>query len=305
MTDAQQKKIVELYKSGISVSEIVKKIKVSKASVYRIIKDLSPEDTSSSQEQEKRLDDFEDEEIGDADSVENTIPGDEDLPPDDFSDDQDDFPDAPAQIKELQSDMSPELQKSAMGNGSEFLKSIELLGELNRELMQNSMSNFDKAVRAMEEMLERFQKYDSAGLRSAVEEVNALIDPLHAVTRNEQKNLPLRTAVFFIVLLLFLFTGFIFGLCSYSLLTRYFFGTLLAICGIEFILMLIDRRLGNNDLFAWISSSSFLASMSLFTGYYLGLMDWLVFENWLLAFLLFPAGCLTALPFAIWRRRYK
>lgn len=39
MTDAQQKKIVELYKSGISVSEIVKKIKVSKASVYRIIKD--------------------------------------------------------------------------------------------------------------------------------------------------------------------------------------------------------------------------------------------------------------------------
>ena len=185
---------------------------------------------------------------------------------------------------------------------SGFLKSIELLGQLNRELMQNSMGNFDKAVRAMEEMLERFQMYDSAGLRSAVEEVNALIEPLHAVSRNEQNNLPLRTAVFFIVLLLFLLTGFIFGLGSYSLFARYTFGILLAINGILLVLLFVIRKWQSNDWFAWIAANSVLAPVSLFTGYYLGLMDWLVLENWLLTFLLFPVGCLIALPFAIWRR---
>ena len=154
----------------------------------------------------------------------------------------------------------------------------------------------------MEEMLERFQMYDSAGLRSAVEEVNALIEPLHAVSRNEQNNLPLRTAVFFIVLLLFLLTGFIFGLGSYSLFARYTFGILLAINGILLVLLFVIRKWQSNDWFAWIAANSVLAPVSLFTGYYLGLMDWLVLENWLLTVLLFPVGCLIALPFAIWRR---
>ncbi len=292
MTDAQQKKIVELLEKGHTQQEIVRETGLSRGSVYRVIKTYRDSLNAS----KSKLDDFEDEQNSDADSVENSMPDDDDLPPGDFTDDSN-------EIKEQQTNMSP-LSEEPMASIPEsgFLKSIELLGQLNRELMQNSMGNFDKAVRAMEEMLERFQMYDSAGLRSAVEEVNALIEPLHAVSRNEQNNLPLRTAVFFIVLLLFLLTGFIFGLGSYSLFARYTFGILLAINGILLVLLFVIRKWQSNDWFAWIAANSVLAPVSLFTGYYLGLMDWLVLENWLLTFLLFPVGCLIALPFAIWRR---
>lgn len=292
MTDAQQKKIVELLEKGHTQQEIVRETGLSRGSIYRVIKAYRDSLNAS----KSKLDDFEDEQNSDADSVENTIPDDKDLSPGDFTDDSN-------EIKEQQTNMLP-LSEEPMASIPEsgFLKSIELLGQLNRELMQNSMGNFDKAVRAMEEMLERFQMYDSAGLRSAVEEVNALIEPLHAVSRNEQNNLPLRTAVFFIVLLLFLLTGFIFGLGSYSLFARYTFGILLAINGILLVLLFVIRKWQSNDWFAWIAANSVLAPVSLFTGYYLGLMDWLVLENWLLTFLLFPVGCLIALPFAIWRR---
>ena len=292
MTDAQQKKIVELLEKGHTQQEIVRETGLSRGSIYRVIKAYRDSLNAS----KSKLDDFEDEQNSDADSVENTIPDDKDLSPGDFTDDSN-------EIKEQQTNMLP-LSEEPMASIPEsgFLKSIELLGQLNRELMQNSMGNFDKAVRAMEEMLERFQMYDSAGLRSAVEEVNALIEPLHAVSRNEQNNLPLRTAVFFIVLLLFLLTGFIFGLGSYSLFARYTFGILLAINGILLVLLFVIRKWQSNDWFAWIAANSVLAPVSLFTGYYLGLMDWLGLENWLLTFLLFPVGCLIALPFAIWRR---
>lgn len=288
MTDTQRKKVIELLEKGHTQQEIVRETGLSRGSIYRVIKAYR-DSLNASDSLDSRLDDFEDEKNNDADFIEKSISG-------DFSDDSN-------EIEEQQTNTSSVPEKSMASipeNG--FLKSIELLGQLNRELMQNSIGNFDKAVRAMEEMLERFQMYDSAGLRSAVEEVNALIEPLHAVTRNGQKNLPLRTAIFFIVLLLFLLTGFIFGLGSYSFFIRCTFGGLLAINGILLVLLFVIRKLQNNDWFAWITANSMLAPVSLFTGYYLGLMDWLVLENWLLTFLLFPVGCLIALPFAIWRR---
>ena len=70
MTDAQQKKIVELLEKGHTQQEIVRETGLSRGSVYRVIKTYRDSLNAS----KSKLDDFEDEQNSDADSVENSIP---------------------------------------------------------------------------------------------------------------------------------------------------------------------------------------------------------------------------------------
>ena len=299
MTTKQRQKIFELLGQGKTQQEIADAVGISRSTIHRLLKKL---DEDSEDEPTGRLDDFEEE--TDEETEESApLPGDEDLPPDDESDeDEGGEKSAPAAAASAPVREVPAKAEPVRDPDQPTLEAIGLLGEINRDFLKMSMREFDKAVRTFYDATEQLKTYDSSGLRAAVAEVNAIVEPIHSAVEESKKNLPLRTAVFVIVFGLTFAGGYLLGIFGMTEVVRYIFGGFLFTEAALLVCTFIISRYRHLDMLAWISAASVLIPPAFFTGFSFGEMTWGVFADWLKVLILFPVGGLAALPLAIARR---